>query len=147
VAFYQKQIWLINFEPSFGHEYKKVRPGLIIEDSGYIQSGNLITVIPISSKAEKQTELDVYLPKDEKNRLMKDSLIKTRQISSFDKRRFFKYIGVCNQEVFAKVLANIKKYLSIEVENSQKDPQGHPTNEIADGSNQSNDKVEPEGHN
>jgi mRNA interferase MazF len=48
VEFSQKQIWLINFDPSFGHEYKKVRPGLIIEDSEYIQTGNLITVLPIS---------------------------------------------------------------------------------------------------
>ena len=112
--FSQKQIWLINFDPSFGHEYKKVRPGLIIEDSEYIQTGNLITVLPISSITEKQTELDVNLPKDEKNRLMKDSLIKIKQISSFDKRRFIKYIGGCNQEVFVKVLENIKKYLSLE---------------------------------
>jgi len=119
VEFSQKQIWLINFEPSFGHEYKKIRPGLIIEDSEYLQSGTLITVLPISSKAEKQTELDVYLPKGEKNRLMKDSLIKTRQISSFDKRRFIKYIGECNHNVFVKVLGNVRKYLSIKVENNQ----------------------------
>jgi mRNA interferase MazF len=146
VEFSQKQIWLINFEPSFGHEYKKVRPGLVIEDSEYIQSGTLLTVLPISSKTEKQTELDVYLPKDEKNRLMKDSLIKTRQISSFDKRRFIKYIGECNQEVFAKVLGNIKKYFSIEVENSQKDFQDHPTDEITDGSDKSNGEIDPQGH-
>lgn len=30
-------------------------------------------------------------------------LIKTKQISSFDKRRFIKYIGDCNQEVFKEV--------------------------------------------
>ena len=70
MEFKQKQIWLINFDPSFGHEYKKVRPGIIIEDSQYIQTGNLLTVIPISSKNEKQAELDVCLAKDEKNRLI-----------------------------------------------------------------------------
>ncbi|MCP5106166.1 MAG: type II toxin-antitoxin system PemK/MazF family toxin, partial [bacterium] len=33
MEFNQKQIWLVNFDPSFGHEYKKVRPALIIADS------------------------------------------------------------------------------------------------------------------
>jgi mRNA interferase MazF len=142
VEFSQKQIWLINFDPSFGHEYKKVRPGLIIENSEYIQTGNLITVLPISSITEKQTELDVNLPKDEKNRLIKDSLIKTKQISSFDKRRFIKYIGDCHQEVFEAVLENIKKYLSIEVE----DNQNHPTDEITDNTEKSDGESTQQRH-
>ena len=44
---------------------------------------------------------------------MKDSLIKTHQISSFDKRRFIKYIGDCSQETFKKLQENIKKYLAL----------------------------------
>jgi len=43
------QIWLVNFDPSFGHEYKKVRPALIIQNNNYIESSDLLTVIPISS--------------------------------------------------------------------------------------------------
>lgn len=113
MEFSQKQIWLLNFDPSFGHEYKKVRPALIIGESKYIQSGNLITVIPLSSKTEKTTELDVYLPKSVNNRLMKDSLIKTRQISSFDKKRFIKYIGECDNQIFKVLHENLMKYLSI----------------------------------
>ena len=113
MQFHQREIWLINFDPSFGHEYKKMRPALIIEDTTYIQTGNLITVIPISSIIEKPMELDVFISKDVKNRLMKDSLIKTHQISSFDKRRFIKYIGVIDVENFKKVQGNIKKYLTL----------------------------------
>lgn len=113
IEFRQKQIWLINFDPSFGHEYKKVRPALIIEDSKYLQTGSLITVLPISSVIEKKMELDVLLPKNSKNRLMKDSLIKAHQVSSFDKRRFIKYIGDCENKVFEKVLNSLKKHLSL----------------------------------
>lgn len=72
------QIWLINFDPSFGHEYKKIRPGLIIQNERYIMTGNLLTVIPISSQTDKQTELDILLKKDSWNRLMKDSLLKNK---------------------------------------------------------------------
>lgn len=113
MRFKQKQIWLINFDPSFGHEYKKVRPALIIEDSLFIESGNLITVIPISSKTEKIADLDVYLAKDKMNRLMKDSLIKTHQISSFDKRRFIKYIGECDPYIFTNLQTSVEKFLGL----------------------------------
>jgi mRNA interferase MazF len=45
MEFKQKQIWLINFDPSFGHEYKKVRPAVIVGDSQYIQTGNLVSIL------------------------------------------------------------------------------------------------------
>ena len=105
------QIWLVNFDPSFGHEYKKVRPALIIQNDEYIESSDLLTVIPISSQITKQTELDILLRKDTQNRLMANSLIKTKQISSFDKRRFIKFVGSVNEDTMEKVKTNIKKFL------------------------------------
>ena len=107
MKFNQKQIWLINFEPSFGHEYRKMRLGLIIESSYYIELGNLITVIPISSKIDRPKVLDVTLLKTTRNRLMSDPLLKIQQISSFDKRRFVKLIGICDDEVFENVKENM----------------------------------------
>ncbi len=72
---YQRgQIWIVNFDPSIGHEYKKVRPALIIQQERYILSASLLTVIPIYSQVVKLTELDVILEKDVQNRLMKNSL-------------------------------------------------------------------------
>lgn len=70
--FKRGQIRLVNFDPSFRHEYKKVRPALIIQNDEYIASSDLLTVIPISSEITKQTELDILLRKDAKNRLMTD---------------------------------------------------------------------------
>lgn len=113
MKFYQGQIWLVNFDPSFGHEYQKVRPGLIIESNDFIKYGNLITIVPISSKIQKRIKLDINLPKTVKNRLMKDSLIKTQQISSFDKRRFIKFIGNCENHILQSIKKSIKKYFSI----------------------------------
>ncbi|HHT9105960.1 MAG TPA: type II toxin-antitoxin system PemK/MazF family toxin [Candidatus Wujingus californicus] len=105
------QIWLVNFDPSFGHEYKKVRPALIIQNNNYIESSDLLTVIPISSQITKQTELDILLRKDTQNRLMTDSLLKTKQISSFDKRRFIKLVGFANEETMKKVKMTIGDFL------------------------------------
>lgn len=106
-------IWLVDFEPSVGHEYQKVRPALIVESDSYLSLGNLITVVPISSQLNKSTLLDVLIPKTAKNRLASDSLIKLRQISTFDKRRFIKYIGECQPGVIQAVLGNVSLYLGL----------------------------------
>lgn len=99
--------------PSIGREYQKVRPALIIESDDYLSLGNLITVIPISSQLHKSSLLDVLIPKTSTNRLVSDSLIKTRQISTFDKRRFIKYIGACQPGVLQQVLSNLSLYLGL----------------------------------
>lgn len=110
--YYQKQIWLINFDPSFGHEYQKMRPGIIIENNNYIDKFDLLTIVPISSKIDIKFELDIEIPKTKTNRLMMDSIIKTKQINSFDKRRFIKFIGVCESQIFNEIQNNINQYLS-----------------------------------
>jgi len=109
--FQKGQIWLVNFDPSFGHEYKKVRPALIVQNNRYVESSNLLTVIPISSQTTKPTGLDILLKKNSQNRLMADSLLKTKQISSFDKRRFIKLIGTVNKETIEEVEENIQLFL------------------------------------
>lgn len=51
------------------------------------------------------------LKKDTQNRLMTDSLLKTKQISSFDKRRFIKLVGFANEETMKKVKITIGDFL------------------------------------
>ncbi|MBL0717428.1 MAG: type II toxin-antitoxin system PemK/MazF family toxin [Desulfosarcina sp.] len=104
------QIWIVNFDPSIGHEYKKVRPALVVQHDRYISSGSLLTVIPVSSQVAKCTELDVILEKNDQNRLMKNSLLKTKQISSFDKKRFLKFIGTLDEQTMKTVDNNIQLF-------------------------------------
>jgi mRNA interferase MazF len=73
----------------------------------------LLAIIPISSRIEKKVNLDVFLPKTINNHLMKDSLIKTKQISSFDKKRFIKFVGNCEVPVLQSVKDMLRKYLSL----------------------------------
>ena len=109
--FQRGQIWLVNFDPGFGHEYEKVRPALIIQHEKYINQSNLLTIIPISSQTTNFTSLDIHIKKDSLNRLMKDSLIKIKQLSSFDKRRFFKFIGTVDAKIMEQVDTNIRLFL------------------------------------
>ena len=111
--FKRGQIWLVNFEPSFGREYKKIRPAIIAESNSHIPHGSLLTVIPISSKLSQKRELDVLLKKDSINRLMKDSIIKINQISSFDKRRMILHIGDISSDIMKNVEQNIRIFLDL----------------------------------
>ncbi len=105
------QIWLVNFDPSFGHEYRKMRPALIVQNDGYIERRGLVAVIPLSSKVDKKTALDVLIKKDGKNRLRNDSLLKVKQISSFDQRRFVRLIGSASGEVMAETERKVRELL------------------------------------
>ena len=49
--------------------------------------------------------------KDKENRLITNSLIKIKQISSFDKRRFFKLVGIANHEIMNEVKNNLMTFL------------------------------------
>ncbi len=109
--FQRGQLWLVNFDPSVGHEYQKIRPALVIQQNRYIPLSNLLTVIPLSSQTTKSVAIDLLIPKDAQNRLMKDSLVKTYQISSFDKSRFIKYIGHLNPTQMNQVDMQIQLFL------------------------------------
>ncbi|MFH1941778.1 MAG: type II toxin-antitoxin system PemK/MazF family toxin [bacterium] len=112
-SFKRGQIWLVNFDPSFGREYQKVRPALIVQNDEYIDASSLLTVIPISSQTTKQTPLDILLKKDATNRLAKDSLVKIKQISSFDKRRFIKFVGIVHTETMQSIVEHLRLHLQL----------------------------------
>ena len=111
MEFRQKQIWLINYDPSFGHEYNKMRPGIIVENNLYIQEFTLLTIIPISSKVDNISDLAVRISANNSNHLFTSYLIKAKQINTFDKRRFYKYIGICEDSIFENLISNIRQYI------------------------------------
>ena len=102
------QIWLVNFDPSVGHEYQKVRPAIIVQNTNYITLDSLVTIVPISSKMQKKTLLDVVLSPSNQNNMLVQSLIKVKQISSFDRIRFIKFIGIADALIMEQVKSNIK---------------------------------------
>lgn len=106
-------IYLVNFDPSIGREYHKVRLAFVIQEKDISKKSPYITVMPISSKFQKFILPDIFIPKDEKNRLMTDSIIKVHQISSFDKRRFIKQIGKANSPVLRRVRGYLRRHFGL----------------------------------
>lgn len=102
-------VFLVDFDPSVGHEYKKIRPAVIIQSNKIIKKTGLITVMPVTSQLSNLWEEDIKIKKSGKNGLFSDSLIKVGCIHSFDKKRFLKKIGDASEELMLK----ITKYISI----------------------------------
>jgi len=108
------EVWLVNFEPSVGHEYQKTRPAVIISSKKAIKRWHLITVIPLTGSLGKRRCGDVLIERNSKNNLHSDSLIKVGSIVSFDKKRFIKQIGVIKKEKLAKIKSYLKVHFGLD---------------------------------
>jgi mRNA interferase MazF len=107
-------IFLINFNPSVGHEYQKVRPALIISSDQVLERSNLVTCIAITGNTDNLVEDDdIVVKKDAENRLFCDSVIKMHHIASFDKGRVKNYIGKMGHGVMKKVKEQLKVQFNI----------------------------------
>ncbi len=104
------EIYLVKFYPSTGKEFSKIRPALVIQMEEVSKKSPYVSVLPISSQTETLGPDDVYLPKDEKNNLTKDSVIKVHQISSFDVKRVVKKIGETNSPINRKIRGYLRKH-------------------------------------
>ncbi|MBI3051042.1 type II toxin-antitoxin system PemK/MazF family toxin [Candidatus Woesearchaeota archaeon] len=95
-------IWLVNLDPTIGHEIKKVRPGLIIQNDIGNKYSPITIVAPITSqKTEKIFPFEVLLPKG--TGLDKISKILLNQIRAIDKVRLTRKIGRLDEDTVRKV--------------------------------------------
>jgi len=102
-------IYFIEFDPSSGHEFKKMRPAVIISSDDLIKRSNLISCVPFTGNANNVVILDdILVKKDMKNNLFDDSILKVQHISTFDKARVKKYIGVLD----ITILKNLKSLIN-----------------------------------
>lgn len=111
--FKTRDIFLVNFDPSFGHEYQKIRPAIIIQSEKTIKNTALTTIMPITSQLTNCQEEDIKVGKSATNGLWADSLIKVGCIHSFDKRRFLTKIGMVSEEIMAKIIAYLRIHFKI----------------------------------
>ncbi|MDD5289819.1 MAG: type II toxin-antitoxin system PemK/MazF family toxin [Patescibacteria group bacterium] len=110
----QKEIWIVKYpDDAAGHEYKKERPGLIIESDQQIQKTNIFTVVPLTSNLSNVTADDILIKKDQENNLFANSVLKTHHIQSFDRSRFIKGIGKINENTLEKVKTYLKKHFDL----------------------------------
>ena len=109
----QGDLYLINFDPSIGHEYQGKRPALIIQANAQIRKSNLITVMPLTSNLRNYLSDDIVIKKNNANRLISDSVIKVYSIISFDYKRLVNKIGIVDDFNLDKVKNYLQKHFGV----------------------------------
>ncbi len=109
----QGELYLVNFNPSAGHEFQGKRPALVIESDVQIKKTNLISIIPLTSNIGNKISDDIFISKDNNNKLISDSIIKVYYICSFDYYRFINKIGKVDEEILEKIKIYLKKHFDL----------------------------------
>jgi mRNA interferase MazF len=108
----RSEIYMVNFDPTIGHEVKKARPALIITNNINNEYSPVITVIPLSGNVKRVYPFEVFVPA--KTGLEKDSKIMVNQIRTVDKKRLGKKLSTVTGEIIKKVEAAIKLHFDME---------------------------------
>lgn len=102
------EIWQVSLDPITGHEIGKTRPALVISNDKNNEYSDTVTVLPVTSSAEKIYPFEVFIRKVVSG-LKYDSKIKCNQIRTVDKIRLSKIIG----EVPLKILKEVENAILI----------------------------------
>jgi len=107
------EIYLVNFDPTIGHEAKKKRPALILSNNIHNQYSPLVTVAPLSSNTNKVYPFEVYAAKKSTG-LKGNSKIMIIQLRSVDKKRLINKIGdIEDKEILNKINKVISEHFSL----------------------------------
>ena len=106
-------IWLVNLDPTIGHEIQKSRPAVIIQNDFGNKYSPITILAPITSQnIEKIYPIEVILAKRGSG-LEKDSKVLLNQIRAIDKRRLIKRLGNIDYEAMVKIDNAIKISLGL----------------------------------
>jgi mRNA interferase MazF len=104
-------LWLVNLDPTIGHEIKKSRPCVIIQNDIGNEYSMITIVAPITSQhSDEVYPFEVLL---EESDLKKPSKILLNQIRAIDKRRLIKRLGSLSEEKRMAVDEAIKISLDV----------------------------------
>ncbi len=109
----QGELYLVNFNPSVGHEFQGKRPALVIQSNSQLGKSNLVTVMPLTSNLNNKVADDIMVKPDSKNNLWRDSVIKVYDIYSFDYSRLINKIGIVGNGIIEQVNNYLKKHFDI----------------------------------
>ncbi len=104
-------IWLVNLEPTQGHEIKKTRPAVIIQNDQGNQYSPLTIIAPVTSQnMERIYPFEVRLFKPE---VVKDSKVLLNHIRTVDKARLLKRLGSVDKDAMPRIDEAIKISLGL----------------------------------
>ncbi len=107
------EVWIVNLDPTLGHEIKKSRPAVIIQNDIGNKYSPITIIAPLTSQGlEKVYPIEVLLtPKD--SGLELESKVLLNQIRAVDKVRLVKKIGEVNEEDLVRIDQALKISLGL----------------------------------
>ena len=97
-------IFLVSFDPTVGHEIKKTRPALVIQNDIGNRYSSLTIVAAITSKISTVLHpVEVIIQPSRSSGLEVLSAIRMDQISTLDKQRLIKRLGVSGASIMHQV--------------------------------------------
>jgi mRNA interferase MazF len=110
----QREIWIVNLDPTVGSEIKKKRPAVIIngDDIGKLP---LKIIAPITDFKPHYISVPwfVKIEPNSKNGLKKSSVIDTFQVRSVDESRLIEKVGEISESEIEAVKEALKKVFEI----------------------------------
>ena len=106
-------VWLVNLDPTVGHEIKKSRPAVIIQNDIGNKFSPITIIAPITSqKIEVVYPFEVFLGRRNTG-LDKDSKALFNQIRAIDKQRLVNKLGRVDEDSLSKINEAIKISLGL----------------------------------
>ena len=100
-------------DPAVGAEIRKTRPALVVSNDYNNQYSQTITVLPITDIGKTVHPYQVFLPQGTKG-LTKESKIKCEQITTADKSRLLKVLGIVNEKTVTEMEKALKLHLGMD---------------------------------
>ena len=108
------EIYLVAFDPTVGHEIKKTRPALIIQNDIGNQYSPVTIVAAVTSKISAVPyPVEVIVEPSRANGLSKRSAIRLDQIRTMDRRRLIRRLGGADEETIRQVDRAIRVSLGL----------------------------------
>ena len=114
VAFPRRgEIYLVQFDPTIGHEIRKTRPALVIQNDVSNQYSPITIVAAISSQFSNPPFPREVVIEPEESGLPKRSAVIVNQIRSVDRQRLQKRLGSLSKKSLAAVDEALKISLGL----------------------------------
>jgi len=101
----QYHIYLVNLDPTIGHEIQKTRPCLVVSPDEMNQSIQTVIIVPLTTKSHKYPTRIPVTVQNKKGWIVLD------QIRTIDNKRVIKKIGKINTKTIKEVKNIIKEML------------------------------------
>ncbi len=100
------EVFLVNLDPTFGHEIKKTRPCLVISPNEMNHHISTVIIAPMTTKGKEYPTRIPCTFQGKKGQIIVD------QIRTVDKQRLVKKIGTISKKAQTKTLSLLQELFS-----------------------------------